>query len=144
MLPDTSIDVGLDLNFGIGNYQLGVTGIGHGNGTVIEVDDPSQGIKFKGSEYQRSTVVVDSSITTSYTVLDSDRIIYVNTNTAGVTVTLPSVTTYDKRIVRIKCTGSNNVTVAASVGSVDTNSIGMGQVGEWQAINSAITWYRIM
>lgn len=117
---------------------------GTANGTKYILDDGTQSHSFTGSEYQNSTVTVDSSITTTYTVQNYERIIYVNTNTAGVTVTLPSVSAQDKRMIRIKCIGTNGVTIVASVGSVDTGSLTTGQVGEWQALNSTITWQRIM
>lgn len=114
------------------------------NSTKFSLDDSAKTIKFTGSEYQNSTVEIDSSVSTTYTVQDGDRIIYVNTNTAGVTVTLPSVSTDNKRLVRIKCIGTNAVTIVAAAGSVDSGSLATGEVGEWQALNSTITWQRVM
>ena len=109
----------------------------------INISVPDGKVSFTGGEYQNSTVEIDSAVSTTYTVLDGDRIIYVNTNTAAVTITLPSVATYDKRLVKIKCTGTNGVTIVASAGSVDTGSLATGEVGEWQALNSTITWQRV-
>lgn len=113
------------------------------NSTKLSLNDSAKTIKFTGSEYQNSTVEIDSAVSTTYTVQDGDRIIYVNTNTAGVTVTLPSVVSDNKRLVKIKCSGTNGVTIVASVGSVDSGSLTTGQIGEWQALNSTITWQRV-
>lgn len=70
---------------------------------------------------QTAYVLVDSATVTTYIVLNTDHVIYVNTTTAPVTLTLPDPAQEPGReyIVKKITTSVNAITLSPAVGNVE-------------------------
>lgn len=117
------------------------------NGEGISIDTTTKSISFTGSEYWKSTVIIDSNVTTTYNVPDNIRVIYVDSTTASVTINLPGTAGADKRLITIKDIGdamSNPITVSAIVGTVEVPLINVtGMAVTYQGIDQTGVWYAI-